>query len=151
MILPQLPYWLYLAHSALTCTCMFFKFDFKGHRTTRPKTTGPKTTLPTFRRPLAPRSEDKLLHVVSMQNLSKMMPHVYATHYGNMPNYGFTIGIYGIISSRCTRDLTRILKMAVQDSSFMKRCCPRQNFAVPVYKHEYLSLIFVDRKKWIFI
>ena len=49
------------------------------------------------------------------------------------------------------RDLTRILKIAVQDSSFMKSCSPRQNFAVPVYKHEYLSLIFVNRKKWIFI
>ena len=29
----------------------------------------------------------------------------------------------------------------------MKSCSPRQNFAVPVYKHEYLSLIFVNRKK----
>ena len=45
------------------------------------------------------------------------------------------------------RELTRILKIAVQDSSFMKSCSPRQNFAVPVYKHEYLSLIFVHRKK----
>ena len=49
------------------------------------------------------------------------------------------------------RDLTRILKIAVQDSSFMKSCSPRQNFAVPVYKHEYLSLIFCQPKKWIFI
>ena len=49
------------------------------------------------------------------------------------------------------RDLTRIFKIAVQDSSFMKSCSPRQNFAVPAYKHEYLSLIFVNRKKWIFI
>ena len=53
--------------------------------------------------------------------------------------------------SSSSRDLTRILKIAVQDSSFMKSCSPRQNFAVPVYKHEYLSLIFVNRKKWIFI
>ena len=49
------------------------------------------------------------------------------------------------------RDLTRILKIAVQDSYFMKSCSPRQNFAVPVYQHEYLSLIFCPPKKWIFI
>ena len=29
----------------------------------------------------------------------------------------------------------------------MRSCSPRQNFAVPVYKNEYLSFIFVDRKK----
>ena len=42
-------------------------------------------------------------------------------------------------------DLTRILKIAVQDSSFMKNCSPIHIFAVPVYKHEYLSLIFFDQ------
>ena len=45
------------------------------------------------------------------------------------------------------RVLNRILKIAVQYSSFMKSCSPRQNFAVPVYKDEYLSLIFLSTEK----
>ena len=44
------------------------------------------------------------------------------------------------MAEHADRDLTRILKIAVQDSSFMKSCSPRQNFAVPVYKQEYIDI-----------